>query len=207
MGSVKPYEVEQWLKGIPRSPKTKSHIRGLMHLLFEHAMKWEMIACQRNPMDLVKINGVTRRTRRKLIITVEQFHALLPLLPSHVRRMVMLAMCTGMRISEILALRWMDIDFGRNVITIRRSIVSRYVADATKNDASADDRWITASLRSCRTGKRRVCKLQRDGYSPISIPGDLSMRARCNRTTFGPQEQRSGSWDWAGIHFGTATEP
>lgn len=139
VGSVKPYEVEQWLKGIPRSPKTKSHIRGLMHLLFEHAMKWEMIACQRNPMDLVKIKGVTRRTRRKLIITVEQFHALLPLLPSHVRRMVMLAMCTGMRISEILALRWMDIDFGRNVITIRRSIVSRYVADATKNDESADD--------------------------------------------------------------------
>jgi len=51
VGEVKPYDVEQWLKGISRSPKTKSHIRCVMHLLFEFAMKWEIIACQRNPMD------------------------------------------------------------------------------------------------------------------------------------------------------------
>ncbi len=139
VGDVKPYDVEQWLKSIPRSPKTKSHIRGMMHLLFEYAMKWEMIACQRNPMDLVRIKGVTKRTRRKLIITVEQFHSLLPLLPTHVQMMVILAMCTGMRISEILALRWTDVDFERQVITVRRSIVSRYVAEATKNEESADD--------------------------------------------------------------------
>jgi integrase len=139
MGEVKAYGVEQWLKGIARSPKTKSHIRGIMHLLFEHAMKWEMIVCQRNPMELVKIKGVTKRTRKKLVITVEQFHSLLPLLPAHVRMMVVLAMCTGMRVSEILALRWMDIDFEQKVITIRRSIVSRYLAEATKSDESADD--------------------------------------------------------------------
>ncbi|HWX55521.1 MAG TPA: site-specific integrase [Verrucomicrobiae bacterium] len=139
IGEVKPYDAEQWLKDIPRSPKTKSHIRGIMHLLFEHAMKWEMLGCQRNPMELVKIKGVTKRTRKRLIITVEQFHSLLPLLPSHVRMMVVLAMCTGMRISEILALRWIDIDFEQKLLTIRRSIVSKYVADATKSDESADD--------------------------------------------------------------------
>lgn len=160
IGEVKPYEVEQWLKGISRSPKTKSHIRGIMHLLFEHAMKWELIACQRNPMELVKIKGVTKRSRKRLIITVDQFHALLPLLPSHVRMMVVLALCTGMRISEILALRWMDIDFERKAISIRRSVVSKYVADATKSDESADDiplddsfigelrRWKTQCMQS-----------------------------------------------------------
>jgi integrase len=139
IGEIKPYDVEQWLKSIPRSPKTKSHIRGIMHLLFENAMKWELIACQRNPMELVKIKGVTRRTRKKLIITVEQFHSLLPLLPSHVRTMVVLAMCTGMRISEILALRWSDIDLERKIISVRRSVVSKYVAETTKSDESADD--------------------------------------------------------------------
>jgi integrase len=146
IGTVKPYEVEQWLKGIPRSNKTKSHIRGLMHLLFEHAMKWELMACQRNPMELVKIKGVTKRTRKKLIITVEQFHWLLPLLPSHIQVMVTLAMCTGMRISEILALRWIDVDFENETIAIRRSVVSRYVAEATKSDESADDIPLDHSL-------------------------------------------------------------
>jgi integrase len=52
--------------------------------------------------------------------------------------MVILAMCTGMRISEILALRWSDIDFEQKVISIRRSVVSKYVAGATKSDESAD---------------------------------------------------------------------
>ena len=146
MGEVKAYDVEQWLKSIARSPKTKSHIRGIMHLLFECAMKWEMIACQRNPMELVKVKGVTKRTRKKLIMTVEQFHSLLPLFSSHVRMMVVLAMCTGMRVSEILALRWTDIDFEQKVITIRRSVVSKYVADATKSDDSADDIPLDHSL-------------------------------------------------------------
>jgi integrase len=143
---VKPYEVEQWLKGIPRSPKTKSHIRGMMHLLFEHAMKSEMITCQRNPMELVKIKGVTKRTRKRLVITADQFHSLLQLLPSHIRMMVIVAMCTGMRISEILALRWMDIDFERRAIAVRRSVVSKYVTEATKNDESADDIPLDHSL-------------------------------------------------------------
>ena len=51
-----------------------------------------------------------------------------------------------MRISEILALRWMDIDFERRVIVVRRSVVSKYVTDATKSDESADDIPLDHSL-------------------------------------------------------------
>ena len=34
------------------APKTKTHIRNLMHLLYENARRWELI--ERNPIELVR---------------------------------------------------------------------------------------------------------------------------------------------------------
>ena len=91
----KPLKVEQWLKELKRSPKTKSNIKGLLHRIFEYAMKWEVLETQRNPMQLVEIKGVTKRIRKKIVLTVEQYHALLGELPYHIQVMVMIAMCLG----------------------------------------------------------------------------------------------------------------
>jgi len=73
----KPLKVEQWLKELKHSPKTKSNIKGLLHRIFEYAMKWEILETQRNPMQLVEIKGVTKRVRKKVVLTVEQYQALL----------------------------------------------------------------------------------------------------------------------------------
>jgi hypothetical protein len=40
--SVKTLAIEHWLKGIPRSANTKAHIRNLIHLLFNCAIRWEL---------------------------------------------------------------------------------------------------------------------------------------------------------------------
>jgi hypothetical protein len=55
---VKPYAVQDWLRKLPVAPKTKSHLRGLMHRLFEKAMLWELIPFERNPISLVELKGV-----------------------------------------------------------------------------------------------------------------------------------------------------
>jgi integrase len=83
----KPFKVEQWLRELKHSPKTKSNIKGLLHRIFEYAMKWEILETQRNPMQLVEIKGVTKRIRKKIVLTVEQYHALLAELPYHVQVM------------------------------------------------------------------------------------------------------------------------
>jgi integrase len=49
---VKTIGVENWLEGYPHSRQIKSHIRNLMHTLFQAAIRWEMI--ERNPIDLVR---------------------------------------------------------------------------------------------------------------------------------------------------------
>jgi integrase len=96
-------------------------------------MKWEILKTQRNPMQLVEIKGVTKRIRKKIVLTVEQYHALLAELPYHIQVMVMIAMCLGLRISEIRALQWQDFDLKRRILTLARSIVGKYVWNGGKN--------------------------------------------------------------------------
>ena len=54
---VRPALVQDWLRKLVLSPKYKGHIRSLMYRLFDKAMHWELLNVERNPMDLVEVNG------------------------------------------------------------------------------------------------------------------------------------------------------
>jgi hypothetical protein len=41
---MKPLDIWEWLKSLNVSPKTRGHIRALMHLLFERAMLWGLMS-------------------------------------------------------------------------------------------------------------------------------------------------------------------
>src|SRR5437016_12283265 len=49
--------VELWLLSLNLSPKSKMHIRELLHGLWEYAMWRGDVVTQRNPMELVVIKG------------------------------------------------------------------------------------------------------------------------------------------------------
>ncbi len=66
---IKPLQVSEWLKKLPLSPKTKGHVRALFHMLFERAMLWGLLDLQRNPIELIKLKGTSRRLGRPHIIT------------------------------------------------------------------------------------------------------------------------------------------
>ncbi len=105
---VKPYRVQEWLRKLPMAPKTRGHVRSLMYRLFEKAMLWELIPLERNPMGLVELKGVSKRLRPPRILTEEEFGALLNQLVHPYRCMVLLAACTGLRVSEVMGLRWSE---------------------------------------------------------------------------------------------------
>jgi integrase len=93
------------------APETKGHVKAIMHRLYEKAMLWEMVEWQRNPMELVEVKGISKRRKKPIVLTVEQFYQLLELLPQPYRTMVVVAQCIGLRAEEVLALEWQDIDF------------------------------------------------------------------------------------------------
>lgn len=129
--SVRTLAVENWLKGIKRSANTRAHIRNLMHLLFNCAIRWELI--EKNPVQLVRQS--TRRTRVPRVLTPEEFRKLQDEMEEPYRTMVLIAGSLGLRISEILGLRWGDIDWDNLTILIQRSVVHGRVY-GTKSETS-----------------------------------------------------------------------
>jgi integrase len=122
---VRPSLVQDWLRNLVMSPKYKGHVRSLMYRLFDKAMIWELIDVERNPMELVKVRGISKRKRRPRILQVKDAWRLLDALAQPYRTMVLIALCFGLRISEILGLRWTDFDFERAVVLIQRSAVGK----------------------------------------------------------------------------------
>ncbi|HEX5481465.1 MAG TPA: site-specific integrase [Terriglobia bacterium] len=129
--SVKTMDIEHWLRSIPRSRGTRAHIRNLIHLVFSWPIRWEMI--DRNPVDLVRQSS--RRTRIPRMLTAHDFKNLLGELKEPYRTMVLMAGCLGLRISEITALQWGDIDWEALALLVQRSFVSGKIYE-TKTEAS-----------------------------------------------------------------------
>jgi len=127
-------------------------------------VKCEVVIEGRNPMQLVEIKGVTKRIRKKLVLTVEQYHALLAELPYHIQVMVMIAMCLGLRISEIRALQWQDFDLKRRILTLARSIVGKYVWNGGKTGASEDEVALDSKLVSVLEDWQKRCVPTPEGW-------------------------------------------
>jgi len=128
---LKPVPVEQWLRSLQLAPKSKVHVRSLLHLLYQCARRWELT--DTNPIDLVRQGGGRRGIPR--VLTAEQIRLLLEQLSQPYHSMVLIAACLGLRVSEIMGLQWGDFDWENFSVMVRRSVVHGRVGD-TKTEAS-----------------------------------------------------------------------
>lgn len=123
--------VELWLQSLKLSPKSKLHIRGLLRVLWDYAMWAGHVPTTRNPMELVSVKGATHRTRKPRSLTAEQFRQLLTAFSDDVcfRTFVLIAVSFGLRISEVLGLKWQDVNWLEKTINIERGVVKQIVDD------------------------------------------------------------------------------
>ena len=120
---IKPLLVGDWLKKLDLAPKSKSHLKNLMRVLFTAAMRWELIPYQHNPMSLVRVRDSSKRQRQPKALSVEEFRKLLEHVPEPFRKMCIVAMCLGLRVGEILGLKWKDIDWEGLRLAVRQAYV------------------------------------------------------------------------------------
>ncbi len=143
LSAIKPMAVEDWLRNLALAPKTRSHVRSLMHTIFQCAERWELI--DKNPIKLVRVRGGTKRLKTPRVLAPEQFHSLLPLMREPFRTMVLIAGCLGLRVSEIVALQWQDFDFVGLTLLIQRSVVHGRIGDV-KTEYSRDSVPLDAAV-------------------------------------------------------------
>ena len=131
ISQLKPFEVEPWLNNLKvrdhkgqehlMSGESKSKIKRMLKQLYDRAMYWEMIPLVgTNPMSLVKVKGATIKVKERRIATVEDVNRLIAELEPPYSAMVLLAAGLGLRVSEVLALRWEDLDWKKETVSIRR---------------------------------------------------------------------------------------
>ena len=135
IGDVKPLPVEQWLHGLELSPKSKSHVRNMLHLLMDFALLCGAMEIARNPIDLVRVRRATKRIHKPRSLTVAQFQTLSEHLKEPFRTIAFVCVCLGLRISECLALKWCDLDWLNGTLRIERGIVEQNVDDVKTEDS------------------------------------------------------------------------
>jgi integrase len=125
-------------RGGPLSARTVLHHHRVLRNALQQALRWRLIPT--NPADLVQPPRPTRKPvsvysevdARKLLAAFEGNWIQLP---------SAIALHTGMRRGEILALRWCDVDFERGAIRVRRSL---------------EQVGSTLNFKSTKTGRGRV---------------------------------------------------
>jgi integrase len=106
-----------------------------MKQMFDWAMVWGMYPFGTNPMSLVKVRGASLRKKKKVLLTQEQVNLLVSKLPRPYNVMVLLAAGLGLRVSEVLALKWEDFDFKTKTVMIQRAYTHSALKEA-KTEAS-----------------------------------------------------------------------
>src|SRR5262249_26637307 len=81
--------------------------------------RWEFF--EKNPITFVRQSAKRKRTPD--VLTADELNMLLSELNGIYRVMVFVAAGTGLRVSELLGLRWQDCDFEAKVINLARGIV------------------------------------------------------------------------------------
>jgi integrase len=161
--------VDLWLKFLPLAPKSKVHIRGVIRELWEYAMYRDDVELQRNPMELVRIKGATKRLRKPRSLTVEEFQCFLAHLEGAFRTMALVCISFGLRISECLALKWSDVDWLNAKLTVERGIV-RQVVDDVKTEYSGRAMSIDPAMLVVLKTWRQETQFSADGDWVFASP-------------------------------------
>ena len=132
LNQVKPVAVEAWLDSIKRARGTRAKIRNIMSAVFNHAMRYEWLDA--NPIKLVRQSA--KRERTPDVLDLAELQLLLSNLDVRERTLVLLDAATGLRVSELLALRWEDVNFKTLELSVTRSIWHQVVGNC-KTEASA----------------------------------------------------------------------
>lgn len=131
-------QVEQWLNEKKEAGLgwwTRIALKGVLSAIFTAAKQWKMWEGG-NPTEGVRI-GRKKLVREKRLLTVEELRLLLAALPERPKFIVLIIFGLGLRISEVLGLKWSDVNFTEKTITIQRRWYRGDLSEETKSEASS----------------------------------------------------------------------
>jgi integrase len=173
------FAIEQWLKTIELAPKTKGNIRNVMAVIFNCAMRWGLIDLGVNPIALVRVKGISRRQTEPRILTPDEIQALIAGLAEPCRTSVIVALGTGLRCSELFALKWLDFNWETLTVLVQRAIVDGVVGEV-KTKYSRSGLPLDPALAEILFNWKRATQFGRDSdwvFASSQKAGELPFRS------------------------------
>ena len=128
LAEIKASHVTKWQNDCGLSPKTARNYRSVFNLILEMAHYDEIIA--KNPLKFVK--PPKKLYKEVHVFSKDDMKLLLEKSQGQFRNILMFNFFAGLRGSELIALRWSDIDFDSNTIRIAKRIRDG-IEDVTKS--------------------------------------------------------------------------
>jgi len=153
LAEIRTIQVESWLRTLPLAKSSCAKIRNLMSVLFNHACRYELF--DRNPIYLVRQSA--KRRRAPTVLIPSEIKALVDNLSIRERTLVLLAVSTGLRQSELFGLKWGDVDFAQKTMNVTRSIVYGVVGPC-KTEASQKPVPVHPTVLKTLSEWRRTCR-------------------------------------------------
>jgi integrase len=107
---ITPLTVDRYLSSLGKtklSHESMDKIRDVLSSILQSAVRYELLV--KNPVEGVRLAKPRTGKRFKLFITPEQFEALVALIAEPYATMVFVAIYTGLRVSELIGLKWSDV--------------------------------------------------------------------------------------------------
>jgi integrase len=191
---ITPKDIEQYrverIKEVSKS--TINRILNCLSSLYNRAIEWGK--AEYNPMSKIKLFKVPEKRIRYL--EREEIEKLLANCCEHLKPIVTVALHTGMRKSEILGLKWHDIDIKRNIIHLydtkngekrevpMNAVVQKTVMGVLKNPES--------QYVFCNKDSKPYGNVRKSFFTAMKKAGIINFRFHDLRHTFASQLVMSG---------------
>jgi len=157
LGDIRPPDVQTLINQFRGySTSVLKHIRATLSCVFRTAVTWKFI--QHNPatgLQLPQGKGV----KRAAVLMPENLRLVISNLHEPYKTMATVMAGTAIRESELLALKWSDLDYINRLIRIRRSVYRGVMDQHPKTEESERD------IPMCDTVVRALRDLQKSRYN------------------------------------------
>jgi integrase len=185
------------------SGSTVQKIHHVLHKALTQAMRWDLIP--RNPADSVKAPTPTPKEMHPLSV-LETRQLLEAARGDRLEALYVLAIHTGMRRGELLALKWADVDLDLATVRVRRTLTrgedgrGYVMGAATKNGKGRHVRLTTRAVEALKRHRARQAKeklkvgglYQEQGLVFAGTGGGLINPSNLRQRSFKPLLEHAG---------------
>lgn len=177
ISSLSPSYLQGFANDLKKAGYSRRHVINILSLLstaLDYAIE-PLQYIKHNPMKLVKLPKIERAPKKRIVLSSTDWERIIGRFPfgNKYHIPLMIGYHTGLRISEVFALTWDDIDFANKSLHVNKQIVK------VKQEGSKAD-WCFAPVKT--KSSVRVVKL---GDSLLRVLESEKVRQDKNRSLYG----------------------